>query len=425
MTDDFKSQAARLGAHLASKHGIKLKKSNLLEAIAAVHSARDWNTLHARAENQSDAQPLPSSAPGGVVTFATGDDGRLWLEERLHRVGADFFHLVPCATGWKLFERTPSGERVQLATLDCPQGTSLSEYFLSQAGLSFPATEPLTGQFVSTRLVGDARQELRYSVATVPTVHGQALVLRAHPRSRVLSVRDLGLSAGAAWLEGVAHGPRLTVVTGPTAAGKTTTLRATARTLATMGRTVCLVSENAEELEDVFVMGLCSVASSKGATTRSLERTLGAVERFAPDHILIDDEPRDPAAAMQVAALLQKGFRVTLATHAYSSHSVVRRLAEFGLNPGSLQQSVGVLCQELLQAAPAGHVGSPPRLVASNFFVTSPQMEPHLDDCVATDTVSDAVRMLESGAITMSSFVRCYGNHGVERLPEHLRSQAS
>lgn len=43
----FKQQAARLADHLATKHKLSLKHASTLEAIAAVHGARDWNTLRA------------------------------------------------------------------------------------------------------------------------------------------------------------------------------------------------------------------------------------------------------------------------------------------------------------------------------------------------------------------------------------------
>lgn len=45
----FKAQASRLADHLADKHGIKLKRASVLEAIASVHGVRDWNTLRASA----------------------------------------------------------------------------------------------------------------------------------------------------------------------------------------------------------------------------------------------------------------------------------------------------------------------------------------------------------------------------------------
>jgi hypothetical protein len=45
--ETYKAQAARLAEHLAVTHGIKLKHHAVLNAIAAIHGARNWNTLQA------------------------------------------------------------------------------------------------------------------------------------------------------------------------------------------------------------------------------------------------------------------------------------------------------------------------------------------------------------------------------------------
>lgn len=46
--DLYKAEAKRLAYHLADVHGVKLKHTSVLAAIAALHGARDWNTLIAR-----------------------------------------------------------------------------------------------------------------------------------------------------------------------------------------------------------------------------------------------------------------------------------------------------------------------------------------------------------------------------------------
>lgn len=47
----FKAQAHRLANHLAQKHGVRLKRASVLEAIAALHGAKDWNTLTAKKDS--------------------------------------------------------------------------------------------------------------------------------------------------------------------------------------------------------------------------------------------------------------------------------------------------------------------------------------------------------------------------------------
>lgn len=48
--DTLKKQAARLSAYLGAQHRVNLKHASVLEAIASVHGARNWQTLAAKAE---------------------------------------------------------------------------------------------------------------------------------------------------------------------------------------------------------------------------------------------------------------------------------------------------------------------------------------------------------------------------------------
>lgn len=86
-TTDLKTQALRLGAHLASKHGIKLKHSALLEAIAAQHGVRDWNTLEAQSRPgmvdkvSSFIRPRPKLSPS------------VSLSQLMESCNSSFYHL--------------------------------------------------------------------------------------------------------------------------------------------------------------------------------------------------------------------------------------------------------------------------------------------------------------------------------------------
>jgi len=62
-SDLFKAEAKRLADHLADTHGIKLKHTSILSAVAALHGARDWNTLIAR-QKPGLAQRLAAAVHG-------------------------------------------------------------------------------------------------------------------------------------------------------------------------------------------------------------------------------------------------------------------------------------------------------------------------------------------------------------------------
>jgi hypothetical protein len=62
--DLYKAEADRLFEHLSRKHGVKLKKSSILESIAVLHGHTDWNTLVAVTKDQpSPGVAVPSPAP--------------------------------------------------------------------------------------------------------------------------------------------------------------------------------------------------------------------------------------------------------------------------------------------------------------------------------------------------------------------------
>ena len=70
----YKAQAARLVKYLSEHHKFRLKQSRSLEAIAAIHGMRNWNTLIAQTERrlpvQSDTEQR--SVPPDAPTFDAG-----------------------------------------------------------------------------------------------------------------------------------------------------------------------------------------------------------------------------------------------------------------------------------------------------------------------------------------------------------------
>lgn len=72
----LKKQASRLAQFLGERHRLNLKHSSALEAIAAVHGARNWQTLAAGAESTREIEPeLPSTAPAEQLAMAWGVSG--------------------------------------------------------------------------------------------------------------------------------------------------------------------------------------------------------------------------------------------------------------------------------------------------------------------------------------------------------------
>jgi len=66
--NSYKGMARRLGDFLETKCGVNLRYSQLLEAIAAVHGQKDWNTLGTTSGRISGAVQATSNNPKGEDT---------------------------------------------------------------------------------------------------------------------------------------------------------------------------------------------------------------------------------------------------------------------------------------------------------------------------------------------------------------------
>ncbi len=79
---DYKQQAQRLADHFSAVHKLRLKPSRALEAIAALHGAKDWNVLHAAAIAAPEPTPVNSCAIP-TATPAPGNGQGLFQQMKL------------------------------------------------------------------------------------------------------------------------------------------------------------------------------------------------------------------------------------------------------------------------------------------------------------------------------------------------------
>jgi hypothetical protein len=78
--DALKKQAGRLAAYMGAKHRVNLKHASALEALAAVHGARNWQTLAAGAEHTEESD-IAAKVPGkGPMALSWNIDGTPHLE---------------------------------------------------------------------------------------------------------------------------------------------------------------------------------------------------------------------------------------------------------------------------------------------------------------------------------------------------------
>jgi type IV pilus assembly protein PilB len=195
---------------------------------------------------------------------------------------------------------------------------------------------------VSLQLHGRA---IDLRVATVPTVYGEAAVLRILRRDEGLaSIAELGMDPSQLERFKAAFHRTwgIVLVTGPTGSGKTTTLYSALRELNDPGRNIMTIEDPVEyRLEGIKQM---QVNPRAGLT---FARALRSMLRADPDIVLVGEIRDRETATIAVEASLT-GHLVLASLHTNDAASTPIRLIEMGVEPYLVVAGLrGVLAQRL------------------------------------------------------------------------------
>jgi general secretion pathway protein E len=204
------------------------------------------------------------------------------------------------------------------------------------------------------RLPQDGRIQLRVQgkeidlrVSTVPTMHGESVVMRILDKaSVVLEFPQLGFSPDVLkQFLGVLKMPYgIILVTGPTGSGKTTTLYTALQKLNTPERKILTVEDPVEyELEGVNQIQV------KPQIDLTFANALRAIVRQDPDVIMIG-EMRDLQTAEIAVQSALTGHLVLSTLHTNDAASSITRLLDMGVDDFLLTSTInGILAQRLVR----------------------------------------------------------------------------
>jgi type IV pilus assembly protein PilB len=200
---------------------------------------------------------------------------------------------------------------------------------------------PQDGRAV-TRVDG---QEVDLRLSTMPTMHGETVVLRLLPKGADrVELEQLGLTATAlrSLLDSLERPQGLVLVTGPTGSGKTSTLYAALAAAADPTRNVLTLEDPVEvQLEGV---NQTQVDPRIGLT---FARGLRHVLRQDPDVVLVG-EIRDAETAKLAVEASFTGHLVLATLHTNDAPSAVARMIDLGADPFLVASSLLlVLAQRL------------------------------------------------------------------------------
>jgi type IV pilus assembly protein PilB len=193
--------------------------------------------------------------------------------------------------------------------------------------------------------VGGKDIDLRVSI--LPTTYGQAVVMRILDRDNIkVGLRDLGFGDEdwKRFSQLIKRPNGILLVTGPTGAGKTTTLYAALNELNRPDVKII----TAEDPVEYYLPGInqCEVRAKIGMT---FARIIRAMLRQNPN-ILLVGEIRDQETAETAIQASLTGHLVFSTLHTNDAPSAITRLVDIGLQPFLVASSVmGIMAQRLVR----------------------------------------------------------------------------
>ncbi len=184
-------------------------------------------------------------------------------------------------------------------------------------------------------------------VGSVPTVYGEMMALRLLDKARVsLSLSQLGFSEESLKsYEGMLKAPfGMILVSGPTGAGKTTTLYASINTLDSTQLNIITIEDPVEyrfkNINQIQVNSRADVTFAAG---------LRSILRLDPDVVLVG-EIRDAETARIAIQAALTGHLVLSSIHSNDTAGAVLRLLDLGVEPFLVSSAlIGVIAQRMVR----------------------------------------------------------------------------
>ena len=192
-----------------------------------------------------------------------------------------------------------------------------------------------------------AGRKIDIRVSTIPTVHGEKIVMRLlYQDEKLMQLRQLGLAKYILnpYQRMVHSSGGIILVTGPTGSGKTTTLYASLAEIDHEARHVITIEEPVE-----YKLSGYSQIEVKPKLGLTFANALRSALRQDPDVIMVG-EMRDTETAQIAIQSALTGHLVFSTVHTNSAPATITRLIDMGIEPFLVSSTiVGVLAQRLVR----------------------------------------------------------------------------
>ena len=257
--------------------------------------------------------------------------------------GASDIHFEP-EQGFLRFRYRIDGVLRQVRSLHKNYWSALAVRVKVMAGLDIAESRlPQDGR-ISLTLSG---RQVDFRVSTLPTLHGENIVLRVLDRQKgIVALDQLGLGeADLAALKHMVERPEgLILVTGPTGSGKTTTLYSILQYLNRESVNIMTLEDPVE-----YPTSMIRQTSANAAARLGFADGIRSILRQDPDIILVGEIRDEDTAAMALRAAMT-GHQVFATLHSNSAVGAIPRLLDIGVRPEILAGNIiGAIAQRLVR----------------------------------------------------------------------------
>jgi len=264
------------------------------------------------------------------------------LSDAVKRSASDI-HFEP-EEGFLRFRYRIDGVLRQIRSLHKNYWSAIAVRLKVMSGMDIAETRAPQDGRISLSLSG---RKVDFRVSTLPTVHGENIVLRVLDRQKgIVSMDTLGLKDEelTAVKLMVARPEGIILVTGPTGSGKTTTLYSILAYLNTE-------AVNIMTLEDPVEYPTTMIRQTSVSETSRLDFAGGirSLMRQDPDIILVGEIRDEDTASMALRAAMT-GHQVFSTLHTNSALGAIPRLLDIGVKPDILAGNIiGIIAQRLVR----------------------------------------------------------------------------
>lgn len=322
--------------YYGTSHSIELKK--VMDDLSTVEEAASLEVLE---ENEElDVATLEAGAEEAPVVRLVN----LILSDAIKR-GASDIHVEPYERSYRVrFRIDGILYEIMNPPLKLKEAITSRIKILSKLDIAEKRL-PQDGRIKLKMKLAGKRKELDFRVSTIPTLHGEKVVLRLLDKENLqLDMTKLGFEKSSLkrFEEAIFKPYGMVLVTGPTGSGKTNTLYSALSRINTAEVNIMTAEDPVE-----FQLPGINQVQMKDAIGLNFAAALRSFLRQDPNIVLVGEIRDFETAEIAIKAALT-GHLVLSTLHTNDAPSTINRLMNMGIEPFLVATSVNLICAQRL-----------------------------------------------------------------------------